>query len=59
MSPEEHDLLQKSLASYLDQNLISEILEVVRGGKEATVLRCRAGSSHNGNGAAPAAFYAA
>jgi RIO kinase 1 len=55
MSPDEHELLHASLESFLDQNVISEVLEVVRGGKEATVLRCRAGT-RNGNGPA---FYAA
>src|SRR5256885_1833002 len=55
MSPEEQELLLSSLDSFLDTNLISEVLETVRGGKEATVFRCRAGSN---NGKGPA-FYAA
>jgi RIO kinase 1 len=45
MSPEEQELLLSSLDSFLDQNLICEVMEVVRGGKEATVFRCRAGST--------------
>ena len=52
MSPEEQELLLSSLDSFLDQNLITEVLETVRGGKEATVYRCRA--AHSG-----APFYAA
>jgi RIO kinase 1 len=45
MSPEEQDILLSSLDSFLDQNLIRDVMEIVRGGKEATVLRCRAGSN--------------
>ncbi|MDB5320283.1 MAG: serine protein kinase [Phycisphaerales bacterium] len=45
MSPEEQELLLSSLDGFLDQNVIGEVMEVVRGGKEATVFRCRAGSS--------------
>ena len=62
MSPEEQELLLSSLDSFLDQNLITEVMETVRGGKEATVFRCRAGSSslsRNGGGASGAKFYAA
>ena len=55
MSPEEQELLLSSLDSFLDQNVIAEVMEIVRGGKEATVFRCRAGSSsRNGQ-----KFYAA
>src|SRR3954470_14666885 len=43
MSPDEQDTLLSSLDSFLDQNVISEVLECVRGGKEATVFRCRSG----------------
>jgi RIO kinase 1 len=46
MSPEEQELLLSSLDSFLDQNLITEVLETVRGGKEATVYRCRAAHSN-------------
>ncbi len=53
MSPEEQELLLSSLDSFLDQNLITEVLETVRGGKEATVYRCRAAHSNG------APFYAA
>lgn len=53
MSPEEQDLLQSSLDGFLDENLIGEVLEPVRGGKEATVFRCRAGARGG------PAFYAA
>ena len=45
MSPEEQEQLLSSLDSFLDQNLIRDVMEIVRGGKEATVLRCRAGSN--------------
>src|SRR5437762_1601218 len=53
MSPEEQDILLSSLDSFLDQNLICDVMETVRGGKEATVLRCRAGSNNGPD------FYAA
>jgi RIO kinase 1 len=56
MSPEEQELLLSALDGFLDENVISEVLETVRGGKEATVFRCRAG--RNGRGGGPA-FYAA
>jgi RIO kinase 1 len=56
MSPEEQELLLSSLDGFLDENVISEVLETVRGGKEATVFRCRAG--RNGRAGGPA-FYAA
>jgi RIO kinase 1 len=62
MSPQEQSTLLSHLENYLDEHLITEILECVRGGKEATVFRCRAGArhDHNGNGnGAPAEFYAA
>jgi RIO kinase 1 len=42
MSPDEQELLHASLESFIDRNLITEVLETVRGGKEATVFRCRA-----------------
>ena len=54
MSPEEQEILLSSLDSFLDENVISEVLEVVRGGKEATVFRCRAGHNKGGQ-----RFYAA
>ncbi|HEY7116779.1 MAG TPA: RIO1 family regulatory kinase/ATPase [Tepidisphaeraceae bacterium] len=58
MSPQEQELLLSSLDSFLDQNLISQVLEVVRGGKEATVFRCRA--AHRAAARDPAGeFYAA
>jgi RIO kinase 1 len=41
MSPDEQDTLLSALNCFLDENLISEVLETVRGGKEATVFRCR------------------
>src|SRR5260221_8606592 len=41
MSPEEQEQLLSSLDSFLDQNVISDVMEIVRGGKEATVFRCR------------------
>jgi RIO kinase 1 len=43
MSPDEQDTLLSSLDSFLDQNVICQVLECVRGGKEATVFRCRSG----------------
>jgi RIO kinase 1 len=36
------DVLIGLMESFLDDSLISEVLEVVQGGKEATVFRCRA-----------------
>jgi RIO kinase 1 len=48
MSPQEQELLLSSLESFLDENVITEILECVRGGKEATVFKCRAGPSLGG-----------
>ena len=60
MSPQEQSLLLSHLENYLDENLITEILECVRGGKEATVFRCRAGRNNKkNNGAAAPDFYAA
>ena len=53
MSPDEQDALLSSLDDFLDRNVISEVLECVRGGKEATVFRCR-----NGREGGPT-FYAA
>lgn len=44
MSPDEQDSLLSSLDDFLDRNVISEVLECVRGGKEATVYRCRSGA---------------
>src|SRR5260221_6174826 len=44
MSPDEQETLLSSLDSFLDQNVIAEVMEVVRSGKEATVFRCRNGS---------------
>ena len=41
MSPEEQDVLHAALEGFLDEDVIGEVLEVVRGGKEATVFRCR------------------
>jgi RIO kinase 1 len=58
MSPQEQSLLLSHLENYLDENLITEILECVRGGKEATVFRCRAGRRENNSNGAPE-FYAA
>src|SRR6184192_2944990 len=45
MTRDEQLLLLSLLDSFLDEGLISEVLEVVKGGKEATVFRCRAGES--------------
>ena len=46
MSPEEQELLLSHLDSFLDRNVISEVMEIVRGGKEATVFRCRSAHSN-------------
>jgi RIO kinase 1 len=46
MSPDEQELLHASLETLIDRNLITHVLEAVRGGKEATVFRCRAPGRH-------------
>src|SRR5437763_13906124 len=45
MIRDEYDLLLGLLESFLDDSLITEVLEVVQGGKEATVFRCAASPS--------------
>lgn len=45
MTPLEQEVLLGLLESFLDDSLITEVLEVVQGGKEATVFRCRAAPS--------------
>src|SRR5262245_2900745 len=45
MTPLEQEILLGLLESFLDDSLILEVLEVVQGGKEATVFRCRAAPS--------------
>src|SRR3954447_27064256 len=45
MTRDEHEVLLGLLESFLDDSLILEVLEVVKGGKEATVFRCRAAPS--------------
>jgi len=45
MTPLEQEVLLNLLEPFLDSSLILEVLEVVRGGKEATVFRCRAAPS--------------
>ena len=45
MTPLEQDVLLGMLESFLDDSLILEVLEVVQGGKEATVFRCAAAPS--------------
>jgi RIO kinase 1 len=42
MTPLEQEILLGLLDSFLDESLILEVLEVVQGGKEATVFRCAA-----------------
>src|SRR4051794_17237749 len=49
MTRDEHELLLGYLESFLDDSLITEVLEVVKGGKEATVFRCRAAPSTRAN----------
>ena len=51
MTRDEQVLLLSMLDSFLDSGLIGEVMEFVRGGKEATVFRCRAGRGNH--------FYAA
>src|SRR5688572_26071831 len=53
MTRDEQESLLSMLESFLDSGLISEVMEFVKGGKEATVFRCRAG------GRTGAAFFAA
>src|SRR5437762_11332120 len=43
MTRDEYDLLLGLLESFIDDSFITEVLEVVQGGKEATVFRCAAG----------------
>src|SRR4051794_32902181 len=45
MTQDEHEVLTGMLESFLDDSLILEVLEVVKGGKEATVFRCAAAPS--------------
>ncbi|MBC8109349.1 MAG: hypothetical protein H7Z14_22385 [Anaerolineae bacterium] len=45
MTPLEQEILIGLMDSFLDDSLITEVLEVVQGGKEATVFRCRAAPS--------------
>ena len=43
MTRDEMPVLLEMLESFLDSGVISEVMEFVKGGKEATVFRCRAG----------------
>jgi len=43
MTRDEQPILYAMLDSFLDSGTISEVMEFVKGGKEATVFRCRAG----------------
>jgi RIO kinase 1 len=45
MTPLEQEVLLDLLESFLDDSLITEVMEIVAGGKEATVFRCRAAES--------------
>jgi RIO kinase 1 len=45
MTRDEYDVLLGLLESFLDDSVITEVLEVVKGGKEATVFRCAAAPS--------------
>lgn len=45
MTRDEHEILSGLLETFLDQGLIGEVLEPVKGGKEATIFRCRAAPS--------------
>src|SRR5687767_8539840 len=42
MTRDEQPILYAMLDSFLDSGVISEVMEFVKGGKEATVFRCRA-----------------
>src|SRR6476620_7121564 len=44
MTRDEQPILLSMLDSFLDSGAITEVLEFVKGGKEATVFRCRAGN---------------
>ena len=44
MTRDEQELLLSMLEPLLESGLISEVMEFVKGGKEATVFRCRAGA---------------
>lgn len=44
MTRDEQPILYAMLDSFLDSGVISEVMELVKGGKEATVFRCRAGA---------------
>ena len=43
MTRDEQPILYAMLDSFLDSGVISEVMEFVKGGKEATVFRCRVG----------------
>jgi RIO kinase 1 len=43
MTRDEQPILYAMLDSFLDSGVINEVMEFVKGGKEATVFRCRAG----------------
>ena len=43
MTRDEQEVLLGLLESFIDDSFITEVLEVVQGGKEATVFRCAAG----------------
>jgi RIO kinase 1 len=43
MTRDEQELLLSMLESFVDSGLVAEVMEFVKGGKEATVFRCRAG----------------
>jgi RIO kinase 1 len=58
MTRDEQPILYAMLDSFLDSGVISEVMEFVKGGKEATVFRCRAGAG-GGDAAAREKFYAA
>ena len=50
MTRDEQVLLLSMLDPFLDSGLIGEVMEFVKGGKEATVFRCRAGRGAGGRG---------
>src|SRR5688500_17174392 len=61
MTRDKQPILYAMLDSFLDSGVISEVMEFVKAGKEATVFRCRAGSAGGRRGDAPRGeqYYAA
>src|SRR6476660_3847875 len=58
MTRDEQEMLLSMLQPLLDSGLISEVMEFVKGGKEATVYRCR-GPADGRGGRTRADYFAA